>query len=301
MVAIIEKILPDGYYGSGLLGAQADQAVLQEVLASQLPDLNEHLMAFGIEIKLVSFNWFLCLFIDAMPTECALRIMDVFLNEGNKVMYRVAIGILRVYKDHFLSLYDPVGLLQLLKEITRHTYMIENVFNAAFVKEFPSRSHLGSRHSHHMNLFRQEWQQREKEVQKKTETVDRGVKPPPQQSTKTVPLWECGCSIGPDEIYLCSGEKDQGIIAVITVGQEPHMEIIPDMVIKGRAVCMKYISSCDMVLIGTLDFYVYAVDCFTWKELWSLRFSDSVLNVEAIESTVFLALAEGSVVIIKVF
>ena len=67
-----------------------------------------------------------------------------------------------------------------------------------------------------------------------------------------------------DEICLCSGEKDQGIIAVITVGQEPHMEIIPDMVIKGRAVCMKYISSCDMVLIGTLDFYVYAVDCFTW-------------------------------------
>lgn len=57
--------------------------------------------------------------------------MDVFLNEGNKVMYRVAIGILRVYKDHFLSLYDPVGLLQLLKEITRHTYMIENVFNVS--------------------------------------------------------------------------------------------------------------------------------------------------------------------------
>ena len=63
---------------------------------------------------------------------------------------------------------------------------------------------------------------------------------------------------------LCSGEKDQGIISVITVGQEPQMKIIPDMVIKGRAVCMKYISSCDMVLIGTLDFYVYAVDCLTW-------------------------------------
>ena len=37
------------------------------------------------------------------------------------------------------------------------------------------------------------------------------------------------------------------------------------------------------------------------KELWSLRLIDSVLNMEAVETTVFVALAEGSVAIIKVF
>ena len=86
---------------------------------------------------------------------------------------------------------------------------------------------------------------------------------PPTSSVVPIPFFLSEGNLG-DAICLCSGEKDQGIIAVITVGQEPHMEIIPDMVIKGRAVCMKYISSCDMVLIGTLDFYVYAVDCLTW-------------------------------------
>ena len=37
------------------------------------------------------------------------------------------------------------------------------------------------------------------------------------------------------------------------------------------------------------------------KKLWSLRLIDSVLNMEAVETTVFFALAEGSVAIIKVF
>ena len=62
----------------------------------------------------------------------ALRIMDVFLNEGHKVLYRVAIGIMKMYKDHFLSLTDPVTLLQILKDISRRTYTIEDIFNVSF-------------------------------------------------------------------------------------------------------------------------------------------------------------------------
>eukprot|EP00731_Ephydatia_muelleri_P023995 Em0016g266a len=194
-------------------------------------------------------------------------------------------------------------MFQFLKALTHHTYDVEELFTVAFDKQFPNRSYLNSRHSHHMNHLKQEWQERQKEEQVLKEArliraPPLSPQPPPHQ-TRRIHQWECGCCIGKDVMCLCSGEKDQGIIAVITVGQEHHMEIIPDMVIKGRAVCMKYISSCDMVLIGTMDFCVYAVDCLTWKELWSLRFSDSVLNVEAIESTVFFALAEGSVSIIK--
>lgn len=64
--------------------------------------------------------------------QVALRIMDVFLNEGHKVLYRVAIGIMKMYKDHFLSLTDPVTLLQILKDISRRTYTIEDIFNVSF-------------------------------------------------------------------------------------------------------------------------------------------------------------------------
>ena len=55
----------------------------------------------------------------------------MFLNEGHKVMYRVAIGILKVYKEHFLGMVDPVSLFQSLKEIIRHTYTIEDIFNVS--------------------------------------------------------------------------------------------------------------------------------------------------------------------------
>ena len=45
------------------------QAVLRELLPEMLPRLNAHLQEYAIDVTLVTFNWFLTLFIDAMPTE----------------------------------------------------------------------------------------------------------------------------------------------------------------------------------------------------------------------------------------
>ena len=50
-----------------------------------------------------------------------------------------------------------------------------------------------------MNLFKHEWQERQKETQVHKEVtttaVTAVVRPPPQQSTKRVTQWVCGCSI----------------------------------------------------------------------------------------------------------
>lgn len=35
----------------------------------KLPRLSSHLDLYGIDITLITFNWFVTLFIDAMPTE----------------------------------------------------------------------------------------------------------------------------------------------------------------------------------------------------------------------------------------
>ena len=45
------------------------QAVMRELLPEMLPRLNAHLQEYAIDVTLVTFNWFLTLFIDAMPTE----------------------------------------------------------------------------------------------------------------------------------------------------------------------------------------------------------------------------------------
>ena len=42
---------------------------MKEVLATQIIDLNEHMSTYSIDITLVTFNWFLTLFADAVPRE----------------------------------------------------------------------------------------------------------------------------------------------------------------------------------------------------------------------------------------
>ena len=42
---------------------------MRELLPEMLPRLDAHLQEYAIDVTLVTFNWFLTLFIDAMPTE----------------------------------------------------------------------------------------------------------------------------------------------------------------------------------------------------------------------------------------
>ena len=58
--------------------------------------------------------------------------MDCFLFEGSKVLFRICLGILRLNERLLLSLSDPVALFQFLKEIAKHTFDIEALFNVCY-------------------------------------------------------------------------------------------------------------------------------------------------------------------------
>ena len=42
---------------------------MKDLLSEKLPELSVHLEANSIDVTVVTFNWFLTLFIDALPTE----------------------------------------------------------------------------------------------------------------------------------------------------------------------------------------------------------------------------------------
>ena len=44
----------------------------------------------GIDVQLLSFQWFLCIFVDVVPTESTLRIWDAFFAEGAPVLFVAA-------------------------------------------------------------------------------------------------------------------------------------------------------------------------------------------------------------------
>ena len=61
------------------------QRVLKELIAEKLPRLASHLADYSVDISLVTFNWFLCIFVDSLPVDLFLQVWDAFLFEGSKV------------------------------------------------------------------------------------------------------------------------------------------------------------------------------------------------------------------------
>lgn len=81
MCAIIEDLLPASYYSSTLIGIQADQRVMRQLIISYLPDIDLVLKEHDIELSLISLHWFLTIFASVVHMKVLLRIWDLFFYE----------------------------------------------------------------------------------------------------------------------------------------------------------------------------------------------------------------------------
>lgn len=80
LVAIIDYILPGGYFDQSLLVARADQLVLRGYVAEVLPRLDAKLSDIGVELEACTFHWFLSLYTGVLTGgEALYRVWDVVL------------------------------------------------------------------------------------------------------------------------------------------------------------------------------------------------------------------------------
>lgn len=73
MATIVEDILPASYYSSTLLGVQADQKVMQTLIANYLMAIDETLKCHDIELSLITLHWFLTIFANVVHMKILLR------------------------------------------------------------------------------------------------------------------------------------------------------------------------------------------------------------------------------------
>ncbi|KAG8454383.1 hypothetical protein GDO86_000851 [Hymenochirus boettgeri] len=114
LVDIVENIMPAEYYSSNLLGSQVDQRVFKDFFSEKLPRLTAHFQQHKIDLSLITFNWFLVIFIDSLVSDILLRVWDAFLYEGTKVMFRYALAIFKYNKEEILKLTDESDIYQYL-------------------------------------------------------------------------------------------------------------------------------------------------------------------------------------------
>ncbi|TRY92856.1 hypothetical protein DNTS_015609, partial [Danionella cerebrum] len=94
LVQICEKYLP-GYYSAGLEAVQLDGEILNGLLKRICPPAYHHLDKHKIEPILYMTEWFMCAFSRTLPWSSVLRVWDMFLCDGVKIIFRVGLVLLK--------------------------------------------------------------------------------------------------------------------------------------------------------------------------------------------------------------
>ncbi|KAJ3290594.1 hypothetical protein HDU79_003122 [Rhizoclosmatium sp. JEL0117] len=68
-------------------------------------------------LSLVTTSWFMTVFINVLPIETVLRVWDCFIYQGEKVLMRVTLTLLKIHEDEVLACNDTTDAWRLIKEI----------------------------------------------------------------------------------------------------------------------------------------------------------------------------------------
>ncbi|XP_073419639.1 growth hormone-regulated TBC protein 1 isoform X1 [Dendrobates tinctorius] len=122
--ALIGRILPD-YYSPAMLGLKTDQEVLGDLVKMKIPAVAELIDKHGVMWTLLVSRWFICLFIDILPIETVLRIWDCLFFEGSKILFRVALTLIKQYQAYILEAKNFPDVCDKFKDITKGKFVTE--------------------------------------------------------------------------------------------------------------------------------------------------------------------------------
>lgn len=128
MVAIVEDLLPASYYSSTLLGVQADQKVLRNLIQNYLPLVEESLKKHDIELSLITSHWFLTLFSGVVHVKILLRIWDLFFFEGSMVLFQITLSMLKMKEPQLQELENSAQIFNALSDIPGDMHDVDKLF-----------------------------------------------------------------------------------------------------------------------------------------------------------------------------
>ncbi|KAI9183839.1 GTPase activating protein (GAP) [Blastocladiella emersonii ATCC 22665] len=111
---LCDRVLP-GYYSTTMVGAQIDSHVFESFIEKFLPPIAAHIKKYDIQLSVACLSWFLSIFINTLPLYHAFRVLDCFFLDGPRVLFQVALAILKLNSDAILKVQDDGMLLHVFK------------------------------------------------------------------------------------------------------------------------------------------------------------------------------------------
>ncbi|XP_010875816.1 TBC1 domain family member 10A [Esox lucius] len=148
LVQICEKYLP-GYYSAGLEAIQLDGEILYALLKRVSPVAHRHLKKHKMEPILYMTEWFMCAFSRTLPWASVLRVWDMFLCEGVKIIFRVGLVLLKCMlgsQDKLKTCQGQYETMELLKTIDsrymQEGFLVHEVIELPVSEQDIEKEHL---------------------------------------------------------------------------------------------------------------------------------------------------------------
>ncbi|XP_074546775.1 TBC1 domain family member 10A-like [Halichoeres trimaculatus] len=148
LVQICEKYLP-GYYSTGLEAIQLDGEILYALLRRVSPLAHRHLKKHKLEPILYMTEWFMCAFSRTLPWALVLRVWDMFLCEGVKILFRVGLVLLKSMLGSqeklktCQGLYETMELLRAIQpQYMQEAYLVHEVIELEVSEKDIEKEHL---------------------------------------------------------------------------------------------------------------------------------------------------------------
>ncbi len=116
-VTVVDTLLPEDYFSKSMVGMYVDQMVFSRIIQEYLPKIHDLLEKEQLQLPLVTVQWFMCIFVTTLRHDVALRIWDIFLNEGSKVIFRIACALFKLNETKILQAKDGGDLFMILKKL----------------------------------------------------------------------------------------------------------------------------------------------------------------------------------------
>lgn len=120
---LVENILPK-YYISTMSGLLTDLNVLDELVSKSEPNIHRHIQQINMPWAIGCTKWFICLFSEVLPTETVLRIWDCLFFEGSKIIFRVALTLIKLHKKEILKCDELGDLITCFRNMKNHQTVI---------------------------------------------------------------------------------------------------------------------------------------------------------------------------------
>ena len=130
--SLMKKYKLEGFYLPSFPELKKTFYILLNLEKKYIPKIYEIFKKEGMIPSMYASEWIICLFSRNLSFDVLVRIFDVFLLEGYKVIYRFALAFLKLKEDEFLKAKDGlVSIMKTCNECLEHVD-VENLFKVAF-------------------------------------------------------------------------------------------------------------------------------------------------------------------------